>query len=254
MIIASQICGSKLHRFFSHEVTAQFRGFPRGQGLRSGPLRSIRRCPSTVSCTVPNRELPISVDSNLGTQLTRQPHQSSSKGNLFVRVLFRRVPSTVEKVFRVRLCYLAERPTRTENTGRTPMMPTKSKLRAARRGGFEGGGFPIWTCPTRFVFFVLHPAAKGVQQKEPGKKATRKVTEASEKVSKILRGGRRGQNRGPSLSEPRAFFETLWSVETCPLEPQLGARCPLGAFGGFVPISGTPSLFFNKRMKNIKSN
>ena len=49
----------------------------------------------------------------LGTQLTRQPPQSSSKGNLFVRVRLGGVPSTVEKVIRVRFCCLliVERPT-----------------------------------------------------------------------------------------------------------------------------------------------
>ena len=59
----------------------------------------------------------FSVDSQLlRTQPTKQPPQSSSKGNLFVRVRFGGVPSTVEEVVRVRLCcsvaYLIERPTR----------------------------------------------------------------------------------------------------------------------------------------------
>ena len=40
----------------------------------------------------------------MGTQLTRQPSQSSSQGNFFVRVRFGGVPSTVEKVVRVRFC------------------------------------------------------------------------------------------------------------------------------------------------------
>ena len=39
----------------------------------------------------------------LGTQLTRQPPQGSSKGDLFVRVRFGGLLSTVEKVVRVRL-------------------------------------------------------------------------------------------------------------------------------------------------------
>ena len=36
----------------------------------------------------------------------KQVHQSSSKGNFFVRVRLRRVPSTVEEVVRVRFCCL----------------------------------------------------------------------------------------------------------------------------------------------------
>ena len=47
------------------------------------------------------------------------------------------------------------------------------------------------------------------------------------------------QNRAPSLLEPRVFFFLH------PLEPRLEARYPLRAFRGFVPISGTPSVFFN---------
>ena len=34
-----------------------------------------------------------------------------------------------------------------------------------------------------FLAAIPHPAAKGVRQKESGKKATKKVTEASEKVT-----------------------------------------------------------------------
>ena len=65
-----------------------------------------RRCPSTVPCTAPSGESPNfrSVDSRLRAQLTKQPPQSSSKGNFFVRVRFGRVPSTVEEVLRVRFC------------------------------------------------------------------------------------------------------------------------------------------------------
>ena len=40
----------------------------------------------------------------MGTQLTRQPLSSSSEGNLFFRVRFRGVPSTVEQIIRVRVC------------------------------------------------------------------------------------------------------------------------------------------------------
>ena len=52
------------------------------------------------------------VDSHLGTQLTRQPPRSSSKGNLFVRVRFGGVPSTVEEVVPYgSVACLIERPT-----------------------------------------------------------------------------------------------------------------------------------------------
>ena len=67
----------------------------------------FRRCSSTVLCTVPCCEsVNFSVDFQLGAQLSRQPPQSSSKGNLFVRVRFGGVPSTVEEVVRVRFCCL----------------------------------------------------------------------------------------------------------------------------------------------------
>ena len=52
------------------------------------------------------RKSHFSVDSKLRTQLTKQPPQSSSKGNFFVRVWFGGVPSTVEEVVRVRFCCL----------------------------------------------------------------------------------------------------------------------------------------------------
>ena len=58
------------------------------------------------------------VDSHLRTQLTKQLSQSSSKGNFFVRVRFRGVPSTVEEV-RVLFCCLLSWKTNTGNTGRT---------------------------------------------------------------------------------------------------------------------------------------
>ena len=61
----------------------------------------------------------LSVDSQLRTQLTKQPPQSSSKENFFVRVRFGGVPSTVEEVVRVRLCCLLSWKTNTGNTGRT---------------------------------------------------------------------------------------------------------------------------------------
>ena len=52
------------------------------------------------------RKANVLVPSHLGTQLTRQPPQSSSKGSFFVRVRFGGVPSTVEEVVRVRFCCL----------------------------------------------------------------------------------------------------------------------------------------------------
>ena len=63
----------------------------------------------------------VLVDSDLGTQPIRRPPQSSFDGNLFIRIRFGGVPSTVEEVVRVRLrrlsecgsvAYLVERPTR----------------------------------------------------------------------------------------------------------------------------------------------
>ena len=88
---------------------------PQGGGCDESAVSSniqvpyFRRCPSTVLCTVPSCEaVKISVDSQLEsfTQLRRQPAQSSSKFNLFVRVRFGGVPSTVEEVVRVRFCCL----------------------------------------------------------------------------------------------------------------------------------------------------
>ena len=61
----------------------------------------------------------FSVDSQLRTQLTKQPPQSSSKGNFFVRVLFGGLPSTVEEVVRVRFCCLPSWETNTRNTSQT---------------------------------------------------------------------------------------------------------------------------------------
>ena len=53
------------------------------------------------------------MDSNLGTQLTRQLPQSFSKGDFFIRVRFGGVLSTVEEAVRVRFCpFLSERLTR----------------------------------------------------------------------------------------------------------------------------------------------
>ena len=61
----------------------------------------------------------FSVGSQLRTQLRKQPPQSSSKGNFFVRVRFQGVPSTVEEVVRVRFCCLLCWKTNMGNTGRT---------------------------------------------------------------------------------------------------------------------------------------
>ena len=61
----------------------------------------------------------ISMDSQLRTQRRKQPPQSFSKGNFFVRVRFGGVPSTVEEVVRVRFCCLLSWKTNTGNTGRT---------------------------------------------------------------------------------------------------------------------------------------
>ena len=61
----------------------------------------------------------FSVDSQLRTQLTKQPPQSSYKGNFFVRIRFGGVPSTVEKAVRVRFCCSLTWKTNTGNTGGT---------------------------------------------------------------------------------------------------------------------------------------
>ena len=53
----------------------------------------LRRCPSTVSCTVPSGENPFSVDSQLRAQLRKQPR-------------FGGVQSTGQEVVRVRFCCL----------------------------------------------------------------------------------------------------------------------------------------------------
>ena len=73
------------------------------------PPPPFRSCPSTVSCTVPSCEIANiwwnQVDSQLRTQLTKQPPRSSSKGNFFC-------PSTVRsssEVVQVRFCCLFSR-------------------------------------------------------------------------------------------------------------------------------------------------
>ena len=68
-----------------------------GQNLMSIFSRGLRFSTPHTFCTPPYHGL-FSVDSHLGTRLTRQPPQSSSKGNLCVRVQLGKVPSTVEKV------------------------------------------------------------------------------------------------------------------------------------------------------------
>ena len=36
--------------------------------------------------------------------------------------------------------------------------------RAAKRGGFKRGGFPIWTCPSSFVLFGTSPIFPGISR------------------------------------------------------------------------------------------
>ena len=61
----------------------------------SGGVR-VRFC--VYGSKLRNCQLSVGSQTELGTQLRRQPPQSSSKGNFFVRVRFGGVPSTVEEV------------------------------------------------------------------------------------------------------------------------------------------------------------
>ena len=61
----------------------------------------------------------FSVASHLGTQLARQPPQSSSKGNLFVWVRFGGFPNTVEEVVWVQFCCSLDWTTNMGSTGGT---------------------------------------------------------------------------------------------------------------------------------------
>ena len=82
-----------------------------------------------------------SVDSQLRTQLTMQPPQSSSKGNFIVRVRFGGVPSTVEEVVRVRFCCLLSWKTNTGNTGRTVLGHRPRTFAQAGIGSMPPPGF-----------------------------------------------------------------------------------------------------------------
>ena len=80
----------------------------------------FRGCPSTVSCAVQTPwKCQFAVDSHLGTRLTRQAPQSSSKGNLFVQVPFGVVLITAEAIVQVQFSCLLSWTTNTGNAGRT---------------------------------------------------------------------------------------------------------------------------------------
>ena len=59
------------------------------------------------------------------------------------------------------------------------------------------------------VSAVVHPAAKGVRQKEFGKKVTKKVTEASEKVTEKWPKASRKRKKVIELLLPHSFCGTL---------------------------------------------
>ena len=93
------------------------------------------------------RKCQFSVDSYLKTQRTRQPPQSSSKRNLFVRVRFGGVPSTVEEVVQVRFCCLLGWKTNTVNTGWTALGHRPKK------GGFRECTFvPVFGTVVPFLY------------------------------------------------------------------------------------------------------
>ena len=105
--------------------------------------------------------------------------------------------------------------------------------RAAKRGGFKRGGFPIWTCPSFFVLFCpfwdfpdfsgIFPICSGTVRgfsrsvlflflgllkstyEEQSRKGPRHNLEPSRKKWENCKKGKGHQNRAPSLLEPRVL-------------------------------------------------
>ena len=95
----------------------------------------------------------FSVDFQLRTLQTKQPPQSSSKRNFFVRVRFGGVPSTVEKVVRVLFCCLFSWKTNAGNTGRTvPLHTTWLPNQTFRKRAEYGFGEYGFKHRTQWVF------------------------------------------------------------------------------------------------------
>ena len=91
----------------------------RFQNLRQTPVRTQTPVETLFVYGSKRWKPQFWVDSQLRTQLTKQPPQSSIKGNFYVRVRFRGVSSTVEEVVRVRFRCLLSWKTNRGNTGRT---------------------------------------------------------------------------------------------------------------------------------------
>ena len=136
-------------------------------------ILETRQSPSTVSCTVPTGES-LHFRWIPSWEPTKQPPQSSSKGNLFVRVRFGGVPSTVEEVVRVRFCCLLSwRPTRktqAEQYSDTVLLETRQSNGALRfKGAMENRWrFAILSCDFRTPkpilpagFLVIWPRQRG---------------------------------------------------------------------------------------------